>query len=69
MPVLDQHYRDMEFDPFHVMKQVPGMFETWCIGSIIKYSLRAGTKVGEPAADDLAKAAHYAQLLLKDLPF
>jgi hypothetical protein len=41
-------------------------FKGFCKGNIIKYSLRAGIKFGEPAEQDLQKARQYIDYLMED---
>jgi len=57
------HYKDMPMQPWAVMEAVltEEEFAGFLKGNIIKYSMRAGKKVG--ASDDSEKAKHYAQKL------
>lgn len=57
------HYMEMPMQPWEVMEAVltAEEFRGFLKGNIIKYSMRAGHKVG--AADDEAKAKHYRDKL------
>lgn len=56
------HYKDMPIQPLTLMCVIltPEEYIGYLKGNIIKYSMRAGHKVG---TDDAAKAAHYTQIL------
>lgn len=57
------HYMTMPIQPWEVMEAVltPEEFRGFLKGNIIKYSMRAGHKVGAP--DDEEKVRHYKQKL------
>lgn len=57
------HYQDMAMQPWEIMAAVLTReeFIGFLKGNLLKYSLRAGKKVG--ADDDSKKAKHYAQKL------
>ena len=57
------HYATMGLQPWHVMEAVLPReeFIGFLKGSIIKYALRDGGKLG--ADDDAGKAAHYMEKL------
>jgi hypothetical protein len=57
------HYKDMPMQPWDVMETVMTReeFIGFLKGNVIKYSMRAGQKVG--ATDDAEKARHYQQKL------
>lgn len=56
------HYKDMPIQPWELMETVltPEEFAGFLKGNVIKYSLRAGRKLG---TDDINKALHYQQKL------
>lgn len=58
-----EHYKNMHIQPWEVMQSVltKDEFIGFLKGNIIKYSLRAGKKLG--ANDDDHKALHYMQKL------
>jgi hypothetical protein len=60
--VSGNHYREMPIQPWAVMESVltPEEFRGFLKGNIIKYSMRAGRKVG---SDDTSKAIHYRMKL------
>ena len=60
--VSGNHYKDMAVQPWAVMEAVltPEEFRGFLKGNIIKYSMRAGRKVG---SDDTSKAIHYRMKL------
>ena len=57
------HYKDMQLQPWDVMQAVltADEFRGFLKGNILKYSLRAGKKIG--SLDDAPKAMHYIQKL------
>lgn len=61
----DKHYRDMPIEPLEVMQAVltPEEYRGFLKGNIIKYSMRAGRKAGEPVEKEVDKARNYQQLL------
>ena len=58
-----EHYKNMQIQPWEVMQSVltKAEFIGFLKGNIIKYSLRAGKKLG--SNDDEHKALHYMQKL------
>ena len=60
--VSGNHYKEMPIQPWAVMEAVltPEEFRGFLKGNIIKYSMRAGRKVG---TDDGGKAEHYMHKL------
>jgi hypothetical protein len=60
--VSGNHYKEMPVQPWAVMEAVltPEEFRGFLCGNVIKYSMRAGRKVG---SDDAGKAKHYMQKL------
>ena len=65
LQVSGSHYKDMPVQPWAVMESVltHEEFVGFLKGNIIKYSMRAGRKVG---SDDANKARHY-MLKLKEI--
>ena len=65
LQVSGNHYKDMPIQPLAVMESVltPEEFRGFLKGNIIKYSMRAGRKVG---SDDTNKAIHY-RMKLKEI--
>lgn len=64
------HYAAMAgLEPIEVMQLVLSReeFIGFLKGNIIKYSMRAGLKRGEPTEKDLAKAQRYKEWLMKTL--
>lgn len=61
----DEHYRSMPIEPLEVMQAVltPEEYRGFLKGNIIKYSMRAGRKAGEPVDKEVDKARNYQQLL------
>jgi len=57
------HYKDMAIQPWTVMQSVltKEEFIGFLKGSVLKYTMRSGTKPG--ATDDDQKALHYMQKL------
>jgi hypothetical protein len=62
LQISGNHYKEMPVQPWAVMEAVltPEEFRGFLKGNIIKYSMRAGRKVG---SDDTGKAKHYIQKL------
>ena len=66
----DTHYAAMAgLEPIEVMQLIMSReeFEGFLKGNIIKYTMRAGRKLGEAAEKDIAKANRYKQWLMKVL--
>lgn len=66
----DTHYAAMaSLEPIEVMQLIMSReeFEGFLKGNIIKYTMRAGRKLGEAAEKDIAKANRYKQWLMKVL--
>ena len=61
----DEHYRGMPIEPLEVMQAIltPEEYRGFLKGNIIKYSMRAGRKAGEPVDKEVDKARNYQQLL------
>lgn len=62
----DSHYAGMEgLQPIEIMQMTmtKQQFEGFLIGNIVKYTMRAGNKAGEPKEKDLAKAKRYKEWL------
>lgn len=59
------HYKAMPIQPWDVMQAVMTVeeFKGFLKGNVIKYSMRAGQKLGASAAEDAEKARHYKQKL------
>ena len=55
------HYAKLEVQPFDIFKSM-GIFEEVCQANIIKYVMRYQNKGG---LQDLAKAAHYLEELIR----
>jgi hypothetical protein len=57
------HYKDMPMQPWEVMETIMTReeFVGFLKGNVLKYSMRAGQKLG--ASDDAEKARHYQQKL------
>jgi hypothetical protein len=57
------HYKDMPIQPWELMESILSKeeFRGFLRGNVIKYSLRAGRKIG--SADDAEKARHYMDKL------
>ena len=62
LQISGSHYKDMAIQPWELMQAVltHAEFVGFLKGNIIKYSLRAGRKVG---SDDTGKALHYMMKL------
>ena len=62
LQISGNHYKDMAIQPWAVMESVLTReeFIGYLKGNIIKYSMRAGRKVG---SDDTGKAIHYRMKL------
>lgn len=62
LQVSGNHYKDMPVQPWALMESVLTReeFIGYLKGNIIKYSMRAGRKVG---SDDAGKASHYMMKL------
>jgi hypothetical protein len=62
LQVSGNHYKDMPIQPWVLMEAIltKEEFIGFLKGNIIKYSLRAGRKVG---SDDAGKASHYIMKL------
>lgn len=60
-----EHYQRMPIEPWTVMEMVLTReeFIGFLKGNIIKYSMRAGHKVGAHSDEDVSKALHYADKL------
>lgn len=65
LQVSGNHYKEMPIQPWAVMESVLTReeFIGYLKGNIIKYSMRAGRKVG---SDDTGKAIHY-RMKLKEM--
>ena len=65
LQVSGNHYKEMPVQPWAVMESVLTReeFIGYLKGNIIKYSMRAGRKVG---SDDTGKAIHY-RMKLKEM--
>ena len=65
LQVSGNHYKDMPIQPWALMESVLTReeFIGYLKGNIIKYSMRAGRKVG---SDDTSKAIHY-RMKLKEM--
>jgi hypothetical protein len=65
LQVSGNHYKEMPIQPWAVMESVLTReeFMGYLKGNIIKYSMRAGRKVG---SDDTGKASHY-RMKLKEM--
>jgi hypothetical protein len=65
LQISGNHYKEMPIQPWAVMESVLTReeFIGYLKGNIIKYSMRAGRKVG---SDDTGKAIHY-RMKLKEL--
>lgn len=62
----EEHYHNtIGYEPIEVMQRVlnPEEFRGFLKGNIIKYSMRAGKKLGESAVSDMQKAQQYAEWL------
>lgn len=57
------HYKDMPIQPWELMESILSKeeFRGFLRGNVIKYSLRAGRKIGSD--DDAEKARHYMDKL------
>ena len=62
LQISGNHYKDMPIQPWALMESVLTReeFIGYLKGNIIKYSMRAGRKVG---SDDAGKASHYMMKL------
>jgi hypothetical protein len=65
LQISGNHYKEMPIQPWAVMESVltHEEFIGYLKGNIIKYSMRAGRKVG---SDDTGKAIHY-RMKLKEM--
>ena len=63
LQVGGDHYKNMPIEPWELMAAVltPEEFRGFLKGNVIKYSLRAGRKLG--SMDDADKARHYMMKL------
>lgn len=64
-PRYNSHYKAMAIEPLEIMQTLltPEEYIGFLKGNIIKYAMRQGTKRGESAAKDAAKARDYNRLL------
>jgi hypothetical protein len=64
------HYRDLPVQPWEAMEawMTPEEFRGFLRGNAIKYLARGGSKAGNSARQDFAKAAHYLEKLLEVVP-
>lgn len=57
------HYTNGNIECIDAIREALGEegFKYYCRGCVIKYAWRAGSKEGEPAEKDMAKAAMYSK--------
>ena len=62
-PISPKHYKDYHgFEVIDITEQLD-----FCLGNVVKYTLRAGKKDGNTKVQDLQKAEWYLQRVIKGL--
>lgn len=64
------HYKSNGLEVIDILKKklTPEQFQGFCLGNVIKYSMRAGRKDGATVEEDLRKAAWYAKMAAGEDP-